>query len=642
MEKHPLHLKIPDLQTSPEVESAVSKRERLIEEEIPNDPSERIEAYLDRLEKLILDPEKKQDRKKLKDVQNTDRPRALAWLRERVMDEYVRPNKQKMAEGAAMVEERAARQMGVDVEYGEEQLERRGEIAVGDLESSLDQWITYLSDPNEPYPMWFRYYAFRNILNLAEYDKTKQEFPKRSKGTFKLFPDVDRGALAYVQEMMEASQDPTVLNRIRDAQKTPWDTPESELLTVEKAKAFNNLSFAKQYAEAMKQNGEITPELRAETRGEWVKYEKGSDPKALWASLQNKGTAWCTKGFPTANTQLEGGDFYVYYTLDKNGEPTVPRIAIRMQDDKIAENPRGVFDAQQNLEPNMMPILEEKLKDFGGESEKFKKKSADMRQLTEIEKKTKEHRPLSKQELEFLYELNGPIVGFGYQKDPRIVQIREERVDRQELFYDMQIIFECNPDQIAHTPQEITKDTKAYLGPWNPTVLQTIKNYPNIFHLYESFPDKKIFLQTIETDQSIQTPQQAEAKLKEKAIHLSDYGKDLLYKTEFSKAKESYQLVRFTVGELGFSGAASTDEICAKAKTLGFDLCPAEVGPQLRLSYSGGELMFIAMKQILDRDDSPRVFDLYFGGGELRLGGNSAGPDDRWAAGNCFVFCLRK
>ena len=52
-----------------------------------------------------------------------------------------------------------------EIFYGEQELEQRGEIAVEDLEKSLDQWISYLSDANEPYPVWFRYYVFRNILD---------------------------------------------------------------------------------------------------------------------------------------------------------------------------------------------------------------------------------------------------------------------------------------------------------------------------------------------------------------------------------------------------------------------------------------------------------------------------------------------
>jgi hypothetical protein len=105
-----------------------------------------------------------------------------------------------------------------------------------------------------------------------------------------------------------------MLRHLQEAQKVSanGDIPEGEIITKKKVSDFSKLSFAKQYTEAIKQSGEITPEMRDETRGEWIKYQKGTDPTALWSSLQNKGVAWCTKGFGTAETQLKGGDFYVY------------------------------------------------------------------------------------------------------------------------------------------------------------------------------------------------------------------------------------------------------------------------------------------------------------------------------------------
>ncbi len=57
IEKHPLHLKIPELQQSEEVKVAVEKKERLSEDKLPNDPSERIETYMDRLECFEAVPE---------------------------------------------------------------------------------------------------------------------------------------------------------------------------------------------------------------------------------------------------------------------------------------------------------------------------------------------------------------------------------------------------------------------------------------------------------------------------------------------------------------------------------------------------------------------------------------------------------
>lgn len=638
-EIHPLHLKNPELQTSTEVDRAVVRKERHTDKKIPNDPADRIESYMDRLEKLILDPENQQKKKDLGDILHTNRPRALSLLREKIIDEYIRPNKEKMAEGAAMVEARAARQMGIDVEHGVEQLEQRGEIAIGDLESSLDQWITYLSDKNEPYPVWFRYYAFKNILNLGEYDKDKKEFPKRSKGTFKLFPDVDRGALAYVEEMMEASQDATVLNRIRESQKKLWQTPEKDLLTKEKARAFFAMPFAKQYAEGIQQNGEITPELRAETRGQWIKYQKGTDPTALWLSLQNKGTAWCTKGYPTAKTQLEGGDFYVYYTLDSQGKPTIPRIAIRMEGDKkIAENPRGVFDAQQNLEPNMIEIMEKKLQEFGSEAEAFKKKSSDMKMLTSIENKWKLKQTLTKDDLTFLYEINSSIEGFGYQTDPRIAELRQGRNTEE----DMLVIFECTKEEIAHTPSQITKYTKAYVGKLEPSIFQKLPE--GLEYVYTSFPENKI---NLSVEIGGKTKEQLIAEMEAAGINIDSYARSMMENADFipGKTREEATLIRLTVGYLGFTSSVVTDQIYKRAEDLGLELCPPDTGPNYRLKYRNqprNEWVRIGMKQIADSNGNQHIFRLVRLGDSLGMDNSWAGPNSRWDPGNECVFRLRK
>ena len=639
MEKHPLHIKNPELQTSPEVNRAVEREERKTEEKIPNDPSERIDAYLRRLENLILDPKKEQKKKDVGDIEHTGRPRALALLREMVLNEYVRPNKEQMAQGAARVEQRAARQMGIQAEYTDEALEQRGEIAVGDLESSLDQWINYLSDPNEPYPTWFRYYAFRNILNLGEFDKDKQEFPKRSKGTFKLFPDVDRGALAYVEEIMTAAQDDTVLQRLRESQKE-FETPEAEMWTPQKAKAFSKLSFAKQYAEGIKSQGEITPELRAETRGEWVHYHQNDDPKELWKSLQNKGTAWCTRGYPTAKTQLEGGDFYVYYTLDATGKPTIPRIAIRMEGQgKIAEDPRGVFDSQQNLEPNMVDILDAKLQDFGSEADAYRKKSEDMRILTLLEKKKENDEPFTKDDLAFLYEINSNIEGFGYQKDPRIAELRHGRNTEE----DMLTIFDCAKEEIAHVPSQITENTKAYVGQLEPGIFQKLPE--NLEHVYTSFPEKKIRRDSVEIGGK--SKEQLITEMESAGINISDYAKSMMNNPDFivGTNKEEAKLVRLTVADLGFKTSATTDQVFERAQALGLELCPPDTGPNYRLKYKDqplGEYFPIGMKQITDSGGHPSVFDLHRRGGGLWLDRRWAEPSNAWSPYDEFVFRFRK
>ena len=538
------------------------------------------------------------------------RPRALSLLREMVMNKYVRSNKEKLAQGAAGVEERAARTLGIDVQYGEQELAERGNIAVADLEKSLDSWISYLSDQNEPYPVWFRYYAFRSVLDMGDYDKDKGEFTKRSPGSTRLFPDIDRGALAYVEQMIEAAKDPGMLERLQKAQRTAanQDVPANEFITTRKAAEFAKLSFAKQYAEGIKQNGEITPEMREETKGEWMKYQQDTDPTALWASLQNKGTAWCTKGFGTAKTQLKGGDFYVYYTLDKQGNPTIPRLAIRMNGhDKISNDVRGVLDNQQNIEGNMIPILEEKLKDFGSEADVWKKKTSDMKTLTVIEQAIQKNAPLTAKQLQFLYEIDGKIEGFGYQRDPRIAELRETR----DPDADMPVVFECAPEQIAHDAKDITEDTKAYVGKLVPGIFQMLPE--GIEHIYTSFPEGRIRQDTVD----IGGTSKAELlrQLEQKGIKISDYARDMLQSPDFTTAEkpEAADLVRLTVESLGFPKGATTKEIYERAEELGLELCPAEVGPQYRLKNTDqpmNEWFRIGMKQIADRSGYPSVFYL--------------------------------
>ncbi len=81
------------------------------------------------------------------------------------------------------------------------------------------------------------------------------------------------------------------------------------------------------------------------------------------------------------------------------------------------------------------------------------------------------------------------------------------------------------------------------------------------------------------------------------------------------------------------------------AEELGLELCPPQVGPELRLSYKDqtyGEYLRIAMKQITDSYGYPDVFSLGRSGGGLWLDNCWAFPDYEWRPDDGFVFRLRK
>ena len=101
-------------------------------------------------------------------------------------------------------------------------------------------------------------------------------------------------------------------------------------------------------------------------------------------------------------------------------------------------------------------------------------------------------------------------------------------------------------------------------------------------------------------------------------------------------------LVVMSVGDLGFKGRAYYGDICAKAVELGLELCPAEVGPALRLQYGDqprDEWLRIAMEAITDRHGDRCIFVVrHDGGGDLWLGAGRGHPGFVWGADHRFVF----
>ncbi len=282
----------------------------------------------------------------------------------------------------------------------------------------------------------------------------------------------------------------------------------------------------------------------------------------------------------------------------------------------------------------MADIANAKMKELPG-ADKYRKASADMKQLTEIDKKIKTNQQLSKDELVFLYEINEKIEGFGYQKDPRIEEIRKTRNPKN----DAPIVFECQPNQIAYKQKDIDKNTKAYIGPLFKNIFQL-----NLEHIYTSFPENRI--RKIETTIGGKDKKQFLKESKEKKINITDWAKEMMDNKNFatSKKQEKITLIRLTVKDLGFPNSATTQEIYNKAEELGLELCPAETGPNLRLNYLDqplGEWLSVAMKQVTVSDGRPRVFELIRVGVGLWLYGRWASPGFRWSSYDGFVFRLR-
>ena len=317
------------------------------------------------------------------------------------------------------------------VKYDEETKKQEIEHIINEQKASLDMWLDYLfSKDTDMYPTWVKYYVFQGMLKLGFFDKEKNSYTKRTESTVKPFIELNREALSLIYSELVK-----VLNK-----ESIDDKKLNELI--------NNGSFSKLYSYAILKLDSVKDDGFKSDDGIWKKYNQGSNPEILFNDINGKGTGWCTAGgIKTASNHINGGDFHVYYTKDREGNYTKPRIAIRMEDDQIAEI-RGI-SKDQNIEANMEKVVDKKLEEFPDRDE-YKKKVKDMEMLTYIYTKYQNKGELTKNDLRFLYEIDDEITGFGYERDPRIEELLEGRNVRKDLV----LIFDCKEKNISLTEED--------------------------------------------------------------------------------------------------------------------------------------------------------------------------------------------
>lgn len=622
-----LHRKDPNLFRSPGVEGAVKRKEILEEKKTSTDALARIQTYLNLLKRFIdrKDPERKE--------------RGIEVIKRLLYINFViKP--EDIPESFWNLQKKIARENGHgEIEITDTLKHQHAEVLIADQKSTLDLWIDYLTGPDASYPDYLKFWTIRSILNMGEYDKEKKSFATRSKGTTTTFPDLNQEALAYVLDVINKKYDPVYAEEAR-----PYGPITEEQYIqdnalgpiTEEQHLIENESFSKLYAFAIEKVTPASKELLRITKGEWKEYKKDSDHLPLVKSLQGHGTGWCTAGESTAQAQLSKGDFHVFYSHDENGNPTIPRVAIRMEGDSIAEV-RGIAH-QQNLDSFISPRVSEKLSEFK-DGPLYQKKVEDMSRLTRIERKANAGQALTKDDIVFLYEVNEKIQGFGYRADPRIEEIREKR----DLKEDMSIFFDCASNQVAYNEKEITKNTKAYIGPLFKGIF---KQLSNVEHIYESFPHDKIRQQSLEVGG--QTAAQLEDVMNQANIRIDSSALDALRSKEnpVSTTKEQRVLVRFQISKLfNDNKSHTTEQIYKKAKLLGLEFCPFEVGPRLRHQYTDqamNEYLYVAMKPFVGADGGRHVLDLYHYYDGMWLSSERAEPEIEWPFHAEFVFLLPK
>jgi hypothetical protein len=440
-----LHSKQPSLHVGAVVEHEQARRERS-GGETSQKPTEKIAAWLEILERTHGHA----------DSRVNDR------IKSSYRKEYViKP--ENVPESTFQLEQRIARNLGHgDIPITDEFRAAKTREIIENQEASLDKWIDYLTSDDAIYPTWAKYWAFTSIVKMGKIEKktvkledgTEREtarFGTRTRDTTAPFPPLNPRALAMAVGVMERHLAWKALPK--DERKTSPLVNESKRLSDEEfRRLLTSESFDDLYTQFLIELPEYSTEGLRETRGAWQKFDQGSDPAPLVESLDGHPLEWCTANFSTALTQLQGGDFYVYYSIDQDGNPTIPRVAIRMEGDSIVEV-RGIAPNQQ-LDPYIAEVVEEKMTEFP-DAEAYQKKASDMARLTEIEERVQAGGELGADDLRFIYEIDSKIHGFGYNRDPRIDQLLQGRGTRADLA----MALGYKPEQISLTEAEAMHGT---------------------------------------------------------------------------------------------------------------------------------------------------------------------------------------
>ncbi len=164
---------------------------------------------------------------------------------------------------------------------------------------------------------------------------------------------------------------------------------------------------------------------------------------------------------------------------------------------------------------------------------------------------------------------------------------------------DLTHIFQCEASQIATNIEEISPDTKVYIGPWSVAVHHALP--VSIEHVYNQTLENQVFRRAIEL--TTRTSGEYLEALAAQGIQIRDWTRDniLLNLTPLAK-KESVNLVSFSVSDLGLHTGVTLREIYAKAAEFDLSLCDPHVGPEMRLALSDqSENSFyrIAMKPVI-------------------------------------------
>lgn len=174
------------------------------------------------------------------------------------------------------------------------------------------------------------------ILNLIQYFEGNPDYTLTEKAL------IVKGAMTWGVVEKKSGE----ANEVKLVRMTDSNDISVPVIGGEAAAVVEGLRRGMNFKDALKEGrGKLAENPRRSVPGTyigWKVYRKSSrEEDAAVLQQDAAGTGWCTGGaLGTARSHLSGGDFHIYF---EGGEPL---IAIRTQDGRMAEPPRGAHEGQ--------------------------------------------------------------------------------------------------------------------------------------------------------------------------------------------------------------------------------------------------------------------------------------------------------
>lgn len=257
-----------------------------------------------------------------------------------------------------------------------------------------------------------------------------------------------------------------------------------------------------------------------------------------------------------------------------------------------------------------------------------------VKELTRILKKEKKGRSLDKQELIFIYGIDDHIHKYGLES----TGWEREILDKRDVEKDLNFIF--NKGEIARTAKEVNEKTKIYIGQ---ILDKFFEKHKNIELIYTSFPHSRVRRQEIRFNKT--TKEDLIQELKKNSIIVTNVALEILNRiTSSTKQVSKFITYRIKIESMGFTTEPTLRQTFERAKELGLELCPDELGPFLLLNSSGRGYPYdcrVAMKSYYAGSPPQPSVLAFKTGKEPKLFYTFAYPD----TGTCaksheYVFCV--